>query len=118
VSIASIFLYFTTTDQLWPGSLKSTLLRYLGSEGKGSKIQGKRTFPKKLVLSWRRGEDSASRTETFGDFPRANSSQTGLKGDLDVRRIIRIALLPNPDKHFSEAAEKLLIAAFRPKNNA
>jgi hypothetical protein len=30
----------------------------------------------------------------------------------------RIAFLPNPDKHFSEAAEKLLIAVFRPKYNA
>jgi hypothetical protein len=30
----------------------------------------------------------------------------------------KIAFLPYPDKYFSEAAEKLLIAAFRPKYNA
>jgi hypothetical protein len=35
------------------------------------KIQGKSILLRKLTLSWRRQEDSTSRTETFGDFSRA-----------------------------------------------
>jgi hypothetical protein len=35
------------------------------------KIQGKSIFSRKLVLPWCRREDSASRTETLGDFFRA-----------------------------------------------
>jgi hypothetical protein len=50
-------------------------LGYLGSEAEGIlKIQGKITFLKKIGLLFRRRKDSASRTETLGDFSQAKST--------------------------------------------
>src|SRR5665648_905675 len=40
-----------------------------------AQIFGKITLSAKILLSWRRREDSASRTETLGDFPRARRSE-------------------------------------------
>src|SRR5659263_219310 len=43
-----------------------------------AQIFGKITLSAKILLSWRRREDSASRTETLGDFPRARRSEKPL----------------------------------------
>ncbi len=65
------FLWLTTTESvLAVGFLRSTALRYLGSGGKGMpKIQGKITFSRKLVLSWRRQEGFGFKNKNFGGFP-------------------------------------------------
>ena len=53
------------------GSLISTALSCLGSEGESGPIFNDLTFLVKFVLPCRRIKDSASGTETWGDFPRA-----------------------------------------------
>jgi len=39
------------------------------------KIQEKSIFSRKFVIAWRRREDSASRTETLGEFSRERGTK-------------------------------------------
>ena len=58
------------------GFLSTAAAKYQGSEGKGMpNAQGKITFLRKVVLTCHRGEDSSSKIETFGYFPRGKSPQ-------------------------------------------
>jgi hypothetical protein len=71
-----LFLYRTIIGRCWVGLLKlysSKLSWYWGAQY--AHVFEKSTSSRKLVLLWRRQEDSASRTETFGDFLRTQRPQ-------------------------------------------
>ena len=75
-----LFPYRTIIRRCWPGALR--LPSQIASDRRGIGmpiIQGKSIFSRKLVLSWRRREDSGSEQKLWGIFLR----ERGTKNLLD-----------------------------------